>query len=321
MKTKTIVLADFAVVIALTLALFDITPSAYAALPTKPKILPKVETLTKTSLAPGGEKKTKTKSKAPSSSFTKTIARPTKQIPTIDEDKPAKNAFVPELFFVKRVVDGDTIELENGEKVRYIGMDTPESVDPRKPVQCFAKEASKKNEEMVLNQQVNLEKDVTDRDKYGRLLRYVYVHDTFVNLELVKSGYARIYTYPPDVKYNAQLLEAEKEARTNNRGLWSACNDQKAPQPITPSPLPAIEPSPQKTTLNYGPSSKQNDSPPPSLACDIKGNINNKKEKIYHLPGCLSYNQTKIDMSRGEHYFCSEQEALAAGWRKALNCP
>jgi len=310
MKTKRNIFTFF-VIAGLALAFFNGAPSAYATLHAKPK----AALIKKPSVTKNGA----------SYSSAKIVTTPKKQIPTVEESKFARNESIPEIFFVKRVVDGDTIELENGEKVRYIGMDTPESVDPRKPVQCFAKEASKKNEEMVLNQQVKLEKDITDRDKYGRLLRYVYVHDTFVNLELVKSGYAHVYTYPPDVKYNAQLLEAEKEARTNNRGLWSACNEQKAPQPVTPphpSPLATEEPSPQKTTPNYGTASKkQNDSLPPSLACDIKGNINNKKEKIYHLPGCLSYNQTKIDTSRGEHYFCSEQEALVAGWRKALNCP
>lgn len=100
------------------------------------------------------------------------------------------------LFLVTRVIDGDTIELENGERVRYIGIDTPETVDPRKPVQCFGVEASKKNKELVEKKQVWLVKDVTDRDRYGRPLRYVYLGDpensntVFVNLELVKEGFA-----------------------------------------------------------------------------------------------------------------------------------
>ena len=90
------------------------------------------------------------------------------------------------LVKVTRVVDGDTIEIEGGEKVRYIGIDTPETVDPRKPVQCFGVEASKKNKEMVEGKMVRLEKDITDKDKYNRLLRYVWLDDVFVNLELVK---------------------------------------------------------------------------------------------------------------------------------------
>jgi micrococcal nuclease len=129
------------------------------------------------------------------------------------------------------VIDGDTIEIENGEKVRYIGIDTPEIVDPRKPVQCFGAEASKKNKELVEGKMVRLEKDVTDKDKYGRLLRYVWVDNLstgsgqalFVNLELVKQGFATSSTYPPNVKYQKEFLAAEKEAKESKRGLWGAC--------------------------------------------------------------------------------------------------
>lgn len=136
-----------------------------------------------------------------------------------------------EVAKVTRVIDGDTIEIEpstgsgqaRGERVRYIGIDTPETVDPRKPVQCFGVEASKKNKELVEGKTVRLEKDITDKDKYGRLLRYVYVNDLFVNLGLVKQGFAFSYTYPPDVKHQAEILAAERQAREANRGLWQAC--------------------------------------------------------------------------------------------------
>jgi len=128
-----------------------------------------------------------------------------------------------ETFKVTRVIDGDTIEIETGERVRYLGIDTPETVDPRKPVQCFGTEAAKKNKELVEGKEVRLEKDITNKDKYGRLLRYVYVGDIFVNLELVKQGFATSYTYPPDVKYQKEILAAEEEAREANRGLWGVC--------------------------------------------------------------------------------------------------
>ena len=127
------------------------------------------------------------------------------------------------LVKVTRVIDGDTIEIEGGERVRYIGIDTPETVDPRKPVQCFGIEASKKNKELVEGKNVRLEKDITDKDKYGRLLRYVYIDNLFINLELVKQGFAFSYTYPPDIKYQAEILAAEAEAREANRGLWGVC--------------------------------------------------------------------------------------------------
>ncbi len=128
-----------------------------------------------------------------------------------------------ELFLVKRVVDGDTIELDNGDKVRYIGVNTPETVDPRKPVECFGNEAKAKNKELVEWKLVRLEKDVTDKDRYGRLLRYVFVQNTFVNDLLVREGYANVATYPPDVRYASQFLESERAARENKMGLWSNC--------------------------------------------------------------------------------------------------
>jgi micrococcal nuclease len=201
-------------------------------------------------------------------------------------------------FKVTRVIDGDTIEIEGGERVRYIGIDTPETVDPRKPVQCFGVEASNKNKELVEGKMVRLEKDITDRDKYNRLLRYVYVGDTFINLELVKQGFAYSYSYPPDIKYQEQFVKAQQEAREVKRGLWNAC-------PTTPESIsaPAISPTPGDNS------------------CLIKGNINTSGEKIYHLPGCGSYSKTTIDEKRGEKWFCTETEAQSAGWRKALNCP
>src|SRR3990167_3697952 len=217
---------------------------------------------------------------------------------SVQETGDDRQSFVGE-FKVTRVVDGDTIEIEGGERVRHIGIDTPETVDPRKPVQCFGVEASNKNKELVSGKRVRLEKDVSETDKYGRLLRYIYIGDTFVNLELVKQGFAYSSTYPPDVKHQSQFTEAQRQAKEQNKGLWSSC--------------PVATPTP---TVTATPSTTQQPS-----SCDIKGNISSSDEKIYHVPGCASYNATKIDEARGEKWFCSETEALAAGWRKALNCP
>ena len=127
---------------------------------------------------------------------------------------------------VTRVIDGDTIEVNLGGsiyKVRYIGIDTPETVHPTQPVECFGQEASDKNSELVAGKTVRLEKDVSETDKYGRLLRYVWVGDIFVNDYLVRQGYAYASTYPPDVKYADQLAQAQTEAIGNNRGLWAVC--------------------------------------------------------------------------------------------------
>lgn len=138
---------------------------------------------------------------------------------------------LPEALVV-RVVDGDTIVVDIGGteyKVRYIGIDTPETVDPRKPVQCFGKEASVKNTELVFGKYVRLEKDVSDTDRYGRLLRHVWVEDVanateiMVNAELVRLGYAQVSTYPPDVKYQDYFLQLQDEAQVANSGLWGSC--------------------------------------------------------------------------------------------------
>lgn len=210
---------------------------------------------------------------------------------------------------VTRVIDGDTIELADGRRVRYIGIDTPEIVDPRKPVECFGKESSEENRRLVDSKTVRLEKDVSDTDTYRRLLRYVFVDDQMVNESLVRGGFAHSSTYPPDIKYQDRLQQAEQEARDNKSGLWGSC------------PLGRNT----SNASNIGTTGNANNTPSVSsdsgASCVIKGNISSNGEKIYHLPGCGSYEKTSIDESRGERWFCTEEEAVAAGWRKAKNCP
>jgi len=143
---------------------------------------------------------------------------------------------------VTRVIDGDTIELETGETIRYIGIDTPETVHPTKPVQCLGTEASAKNKELVDGKKVKLEKDVSETDKYGRTLRYVYLDDgRMVNDILVREGFASAASYPPDVKYQDQFREAEQSARANKWGLWSD---------VCTSPTPATEATPKPTSAS-----------------------------------------------------------------------
>lgn len=135
---------------------------------------------------------------------------------------------------VSRLVDGDTMEVVMGGKsytVRYIGIDTPETIAPNTPVQWMGKEASAENKSLVEGKTVYLEKDVSETDKYGRLLRYVYVGNLFVNAELVRKGYAKVSTYPPDVKYQSLFLQMQQEARAANRGLWGAA-PTSASQPV-----------------------------------------------------------------------------------------
>lgn len=125
---------------------------------------------------------------------------------------------------VTRVIDGDTIEV-NIEgvlyKVRYIGIDTPELDDERLEFCTLAQEATRYNRQLVEGQEIRLEKDVSETDQYGRLLRYVYVGDTFVNAELVSAGLAWAKAYPPDTKYQDILDEAEAEAKEDEIGIWN----------------------------------------------------------------------------------------------------
>lgn len=188
-----------------------------------------------------------------------------------------------EEFLVTGIIDGDTIILENGEKIRYIGMDTPE-ISPR--LECFASEATKRNSELVLDKYVRLETDVSDRDRYGRLLRYVYVDDQFINQILLEEGYAHIFTLPPDSKYVDDFQKVEQEAREAKRGLWDECSG-------TPSAR---------------------------ADCIIKGNITQDGRQLYHLPECDSYQKTVVNEAKGERWFCTETEAFTAGWAKANNC-
>ena len=124
---------------------------------------------------------------------------------------------------VVRVIDGDTVELENGERVRYLGIDTPETVHPDKPVECFGPEASERNKELVEGKKVRLLQDGPDRDSYDRLLRYVFVGGIFVNGDLVWGGYAYARSYEDTPLFYQTLVQLERSAREGDRGLWKAC--------------------------------------------------------------------------------------------------
>ena len=145
-----------------------------------------------------------------------------------------------QLFKVTQVIDGDTIQVvidNKKETLRLIGIDTPETVDPRKPVQCFGKEASVKAKSLLSSKSVRLESDSTqgERDKYQRLLRYVFLEDgTNFNKLMISEGYAHEYTYNVPYKYQSEFKQAQKEAEENKKGLWAdnACpvaTSQQAP--------------------------------------------------------------------------------------------
>ncbi len=133
---------------------------------------------------------------------------------------------------VVRIVDGDTIRVELGgrqETVRYIGVDAPETNHPTIGSQPYGPEATEANRLLVEGKVVALERDRSETDRYGRLLRYVWVGDVLVNAELVRQGYARSVSYPPDTKYQGWFDALEQEAREAGRGMWAALS------PVLPS--------------------------------------------------------------------------------------
>lgn len=135
-------------------------------------------------------------------------------------------------YSVSSVVDGDTLKINKDGSIitlRLIGLDTPETVDPRKPVQCFGKEASSKAKELLTGKKVRIETDSTqgNLDKYGRTLAYLYREDgLFYNKYMIEQGYAHEYTYGTPYKYQTEFKNAQKSAQTNSLGLWSSntCN-------------------------------------------------------------------------------------------------
>lgn len=150
---------------------------------------------------------------------------------------------------VTRVIDGDTIEVRiNGARftVRYIGIDAPETKGAP-AVTCLSRQATTANRALVQGKTLRLERDVSEFDKFGRLLRYAYLPDgMMINEALVLNGFAQVATYPPDVKYVDQLAAAQQQAREANAGLWSKCPHlaAAAQQAAAPQPAPA-QPEPQ----------------------------------------------------------------------------
>ena len=132
-------------------------------------------------------------------------------------------ASAPAEGLVVRVVDGDTIQVRLGdrvEKVRYIGVNTPELRHPQRGEEPGGRRAQGVNRGLVEGKRVRLELDVQARDRYGRLLAYVWVGETMVNAELVRLGYAQVMTVPPNVRHQALFVKLQRDARDAGRGLW-----------------------------------------------------------------------------------------------------
>ncbi|MDY2794767.1 thermonuclease family protein [Peptostreptococcus porci] len=214
---------------------------------------------------------------------------------------------------VTKVVDGDTINVQiNGKdyKVRMIGVDTPETVHPSKPVQFYGREASDYTKKNLTDKTVYLQKDVSDTDKYGRLLRYVWtaapssdnpseeeIIESMYNANLVKNGYAHAYTYQPNSRYSDLFSKLQSSAREKNIGLWNPDLEKK---------------------FNNGNSGEKNISTNSKKSSDATSNKikGNKKSKIYHLPGSKTYSQVS---EKNAVYFDTEQDAIDAGYKKSGN--
>lgn len=199
---------------------------------------------------------------------------------------------------VIKVVDGDTLNVEiDGKKetIRLLLIDTPETVHPIKPVQPFGPEASEFLKDKLNGNDIRVELGIGERDKYGRLLAYVYVEDQMVNKQLLERGLARVaYVFEPNTKYIDEFYDIQKQAQQKEVGIWSIEN--------------------YATDQGFREQEESNDAHIKNLEvsenCSIKGNINSNGEKIYHTEKSPSYQVTKP-----EEIFCSEEEAVAAGYR------
>jgi len=195
---------------------------------------------------------------------------------------------------VTRVIDGDTIEVNiSGTlyKVRYIGIDTPELDDKRAEYCALAQEATRCNRQLVEGKTIRLEKDVSETDKYGRLLRYVYVENILVNAELVREGLAWAKSYPPDIKHQDYLMELEQQARQAGKGIW---------QDIEPPP-PIIVEKVQITYIFY-------DGLVPNVESDEYIEITNLGDQAQELTSCVLK-----DISDGYPSFTFPSYILAPG--------
>ncbi|HEX73833.1 MAG TPA: hypothetical protein G4N93_01605 [Dehalococcoidia bacterium] len=200
----------------------------------------------------------------------------------------------PTAPLVTRVIDGDTIEVDIAGaiyKVRYIGIDTPELDDKEARLCDLAQEATRYNRQLVGGKTIRLEKDISETDQYGRLLRYVYVDDTFVNAELVRQGLAWAISYPPDTKYQDYLEELEAEAKKDKIGVWQET------QPL----LPIIVENVQITYIFY-------DGLVPRVESDEYVEITNRGDHPQEITGCVL-----TDISEGYPSFTFPSCILAPG--------
>jgi len=181
--------------------------------------------------------------------------------------------FSPQSFTVAKVVDGDTIKLNDGRTIRYIGLDAPEEGE------CFAEEAKKINSDLVLGKKVRFEMDTNEMDRFGRYLSYLFLQDdeeVFVNQYLLQEGAGEFFLDTVNLRYQDLLVQTAEKAHQENKGLWQTC----------------------------GP-------------CQIKGNLDRMDKRWYHLPSFRHYETTEVNLEHGDRWFCTEEEAISAGFERA----
>jgi len=174
---------------------------------------------------------------------------------------------------VVRVVDGDNIELADGRRIRYLGIDSPEEGE------CFRDESTRMNKELVLNKKVKLKFDKDSMDNYGRILAYVYVDTKMVNQELLERGAGKYFFDKQTTRFEAELVAAAQQGYESKQGLWGECGDE--------------------------------------TGCVVKGNLDKLDKRWYHLPEMRHYNQVVVNLDKGDRWFCSQEEAVKAGFSKA----
>ncbi len=184
---------------------------------------------------------------------------------------------LPRFYLVAAVTDGDTIKLEDGRVIRYLGFDAPEEEA------CFSQEAKEMNEKLVLGKKVQLEFDINKMDRFGRYLAYVYLpeEEISVNQFLLKEGAGEFFLDTVNLRHQDLLVQAAEEGHQAKKGLWQAC------------------------------------APDPKVGCQIKGNLDKLDKRWYHLPSFRHYDQVVINLKDGDHWFCTEKEALEAGFERA----
>lgn len=187
--------------------------------------------------------------------------------------------FSSQSFTVTEVIDGDTIKLNDGRRIRYISIDAPEEGE------CFVQEAKEINSDLVLGKQVRLERDTNEMDRFGRYLAYVYLREgeeeIFVNEFLLAEGAGEFFLDTVNLRYQDLLVQAAEKAHQEKKGLWQTC------------------------------------APNPQVGCQIKGNVDRLDKRWYHLPNFRHYEATEVNLEHGDRWFCTEEDAQAAGFERA----